>query len=255
MKTLDQIAAELSQSTYEKKADDIKQKISRMVAFIENATVEVKKVSVSKKGSGGWKNPSSLQHRGLWGYPQVFVTTEGKPVKTRHRFALTPFYVECSYQSKVFEMDESRPAVPELFTHEGPRSVFRGQYNTEDLGIWLAENCPSLHELDMRVRAEWDKQIEAFPKEADRYLDKLGGKQRVNFQTKLAKEFGKYKGDLMNMPPKLLYEIFQFTLDHDTAMSSLMSFCRKNRADAAFIDESDVEAALKLAQVSEVQEA
>ena len=255
MKTLDQIAAEMAKNAYSENELSIKQKISRVVAFIESATVEFKKVSVSKKGPR-WSNPSSLQHRGLWGYPQVFVTNgSAKPVKIRHQFALTPFFVECDYRSdgnRVFEVDTARPAPPELFTYEGPWQVSRSQHGMEDLGIWLAENCPALRELDRRVRAEWAKQAEAFVPEADRYVEKLGGRQRTNFQTKLAKEFGKYKGDLMNMSPNLLHEIFQFTRDHPGAMNSLVNFCQRNQADAAFIDESDVEAALKLAQVSEV---
>ena len=256
MKTLDQIAQEMSQLAYEKDVEGFKRKVDRMVVFVESASVEVKKVSVSKKGPT-YGNPSSLCHRGVWGYPQVFVTNgNGAPIQVKHRFMLAPFLIVCSYlpdYGKIFKIDDD-PAVPELFTHDSQWRVCRAQHGTQDLGIWMAESCPSLFELDKLVRAEWDEQVEAFPKEADRYVDKLGGRQRTNFQNKLVKEFGKHKGSLMGVPPNLVYEVFRFTRDHQTAMSSLVNFCAKNRADAAFIDESDVEAALKLAEVAEVME-
>ena len=179
-----------------------------------------------------------------------------KLLQVKHRFAFAPFMSFCEWTpdgGRVYGVDMAVPAFPDFFASTLP--VFRGQHNSTDIGIWLAENCPALYDLDQRVRAAWDKQVEAFPKEADRYVDKLGGRPRVNFQNKLAKEFGKYKGDLMNMPPKLIYEIFQFSRDHSLAVKSLVNFCQRNRDDVMFIDESDVEAALKLAEVAEVMKA
>ena len=254
MKTLDEISTEFANFTYEKDAKIIEDKIRKMIKFVETAAIETKKVSVSKKGPT-YGNPSSLHHRGVWGYPQVFVAGEGvkKPVQVKHRCTFAPFqtFIKCRPRDRTYgyDVDMGDPAVPDFFTSLDEWRMFRGQHHTQDFGVWLAENCPALHDLDQRVRAAWDKQVGVFPKEADRYVDKLGGRQRVNFQNKLAREFGKYKGDLMHMPPRLIYEIFQFSRDHSPAMNSLLNFCRKNQDDAMFIDESDVETALKLAQV------
>ena len=235
-------------------------KVQSMLSFIERAAVTAKKVSISKKAPNRWSTHSQLTHRGLWGYPKVFVTDGTTTLPVLHRFYLVPQLVTYDYHFnppslvQVFETLDT-PAVPVMFTQGNYGVTYNGsQHRTEKLGKWLQnpENCPKLHELNAQLQAEWDKQSEAFLKEADRYIDKLGGRQRLNFQNKLAKELGRFKCELTKMTPANMYEIFLFTRDHSGALRSLVNFCKQNLADAAFIDESDIETAMKLAEIGDV---
>jgi hypothetical protein len=106
--------------------------------------------------------------------------------------------------------------------------------------------------LDRQIREAWKKQEEGFLKEAERYLDKFVGKQRELFQNKLAKEFIQNRNALADLTPDSILELFRIAVTRPDALKSLVSFCAKNRADAAFIDMSDIAAALNLAKVNEV---
>ena len=160
MKTLDEISTEFANFTYEKDAALVKGKIRKMIKFVETAAIETKKVSVSKKGPT-YGNPSSLHHRGVWGYPQVFVAGEGvkKPVQVKHRCTFAPFqtFIKCRPRDRTYgyDVDMGDPAVPDFFTSLDEWRMLRGRHHTQDFGVWLAENCPALHDLDQRVRAAW----------------------------------------------------------------------------------------------------
>lgn len=263
-KSIDQIAHALAKGRYDADGDAAKiaAKIVVITKVVATATVAVKKISVSKKAPNRWSTFSDLNHRGLWGYPKVYIVHGAVQIPLRSEFSLAPFLLELG-ESGSYELCLDRPAIPDLFAetwssrrHKSPWTIEAcSQHNTADLGAYLAKNCPALHDLDRRVREAWTKQREAFPKEADRYIDKLGDKQRTNFQQKLAKEFGAYKCELTSMSAANLYEIFLFTRDHASALQSLVNFCRRNRADSVFIDESDVEAAMRLAEIADVHDA
>ncbi len=241
------------------------------VAFLKRARVEVKKIGISKKPPNRSSNHSSLTRRGLWGFPKVFITDGSITIAAVHKYALAACLVEYNYDSTTplqeFHPDYDKPAVPVIlmgkpfevtgysqYNTEPLWVTGYGQYNTEPLGTWLENNCAELRELDMKVRAEWDKQAAAFPAEVDRYIDKLGGRQRLNFQTKLVKELMRNRNELTGMSPEDMFKTFQFARDHFDAMSNLLSFCRRNQADAAFIDEGDFKAALDLAGVKELMD-
>lgn len=227
-----------------------------VVAFIRGAKVYTKKIGVSKKGGD-----SNLFHRGVWGFPKVFIESGPVTVQVKGPFWAAPFLEDHHYVQgeapgmiRRVDIDLNKPAVPRVFC-EKPFGIVRHQYNSEPLGIWLAESCHKIHDLDHQVREAWAKQEETFLAEAERYVAKFSGKQRELFQSKLVKELAKNRNALVGMNPRHIYELFRFAVDQPNALNSLVNFCARNRADAAFIDESDIVAAIELAKVNEVMKA
>jgi hypothetical protein len=243
---------------HEKTCNETVVKMELSVAFLKRARVEVKKIGVSKKPPNRGSSHSSLTRRGLWGFPKVFITDGSTIIAAVHKYAVTPYVIEYDYSPTTplqeFNPNFSKPALPTILVGKPFEVTGYSQYNTEPLGTWLENNCAELRELDARVRAEWDKQAAAFPAEVDRYIDKLGGRQRLNFQAKLVKELMKNRNELTGMSSEDMFKTFQFARDHFDAMSNLLNFCRRNQADAAFIDEGDFKAALDLAGVKELMD-
>ena len=234
----------------------------RAMAFLEKASVQIKKISVSKKAPNRCSTYSHLNHLKLWGYPKVFLSDGDTTIQTLHEFFLSPY--KCTYEpvpadggyKQIFQIDVDKPSVPPIFTFAGysPQglpsfSFATHQYEMNRVGAWLIENCPRLLELDRQVQAEWKKQSESFEKEAERYIEKLGGKQRVHFQNKLAKQLLKNRYEMRSMSATSMYELFKFARDHEEALQGLVNFCKRNRADAAFVDESDMREAMRLVEV------
>lgn len=232
------------------------EKVGDVIAFIRNAKVSVKKVGISKKGISG------LCHRGVWGYPKVFVESGPIKVQASNQFSMAPFATSYDFvevegsplKLQRFKVDLDAPAIPEMLCGK-PFELAHSQWNSEPLGIWLAKNCHEIYDLDCQIRDAWAKQEEAFPAEADKYLDKFSGKQRELFQIKLAKEFARHRNALVGMDPDYIYELFLIALHRPNALNSLVNFCSRNRADATFIDQTDIVAAMNVAKVNEVMKA
>ena len=237
----------------------LKTTVLAAIEFVASAQVVARKPRIGKKGQSRYRHGANYAIGGLVACPVVVLRIKGgSELRMMTEFDAAPFKIDHEYDDKgrrVYKVSK-KPHIPGMFLHADKPAydmrILANNDHCQALVKWFLLHCPRLHELDPQVRQAWQTQMETLSEEVKKFIEKSSGKQRDEFQRKLAKEFESCKNTLAGMNPATVFEIFRFARDHSGDLENLVRFCRRNATDSIWVDESDVSAAMDLARVSEV---